>query len=141
VGSIAHTRRDDRGFCGAAVARTTSIRSLGLDVEVDTPLERKLWRRILVPNETAWISEHAESDRGFWAMLVFSAKECVYKCQHPLSRTFLEFADVEVERPMNERDFAATLLRDAGPFSRGSRFTGRFVRRQGLIATGITLRN
>jgi 4'-phosphopantetheinyl transferase EntD len=73
-------------------------------------------------------------------MLVFSAKECVYKCQHPLSRTFLEFADVEVERPMNERDFAATLLRDAGPFSGGSRFTGRFVRRQGLIATGITLR-
>lgn len=138
IGSIAHTRAEERAFCGAVVAHSFAARSLGLDVELEAPLEPKLWKRILREREVEWISGLPEAERGFSAMVVFSAKESVYKCQHALSRTFLEFADVELG-PLDGGLFSATLLRDASPFQTGYRFSGRYVRRRGLIATGVTL--
>lgn len=139
VGSIAHTRRNGRGFCGAAVARTTEVRSIGLDVEVDRPLEPKLWHRILRPNEADWIASRRPEERGFWALFIFSAKESVYKCQYTLSKTFLEFRDVAIDEPRGDGEFSATLIKDAGPFQSGRSFDGRYARQSGLIATGVTL--
>jgi 4'-phosphopantetheinyl transferase EntD len=139
VGSIAHTRNRERGFCGAAVARASDVRSVGLDVELDTPLERALWSRVLTENERALLEQGPESLRGFLSKLVFSAKECAYKCQYPLSRQFLEFHDVEVSISEERGELSAVLLRDAGPFHSGTVFAGRFARRDGVIATGITL--
>jgi 4'-phosphopantetheinyl transferase EntD len=139
VGSIAHTRAEGRAFCGAVVARSSEVESLGLDVEFEAPLESRLWKRILREREVEWISALPEAERGLSAMFVFSAKESVYKCQHRLSRRFLEFADVEIDA-LHGGLFSATLLRDAAPFSAGSRFEGRYVRRQGLLATGVALR-
>lgn len=138
VGSIAHTRKAERAFCGAAAARETSLRAIGIDVEVDQPLERKLERRILRPSETAWIETRGEDERGFWGLLVFSAKESVYKCQYALSRTFLEFSDVEILEP-RDGEFSARLYRNAPPFAVGHIFEGRFARRHGIIATGVAL--
>jgi 4'-phosphopantetheinyl transferase EntD len=138
IGSIAHTRSEDRAFCGAAVAHSFAARSLGLDVEFEAPLVPRLWKRILREREAEWISGLPDAERAFSAMVVFSAKESVYKCQHALSRTFLEFADVELD-PLDNGLFSATLLRDASPFRAGYRFSGRYVRRHGLIATSVTL--
>jgi 4'-phosphopantetheinyl transferase EntD len=138
IGSIAHTRAKERAFCGAAVAHSSAARSLGLDVELEAPLEPKLWKRILREFEAEWISGLPDAERGFAAMVVFSAKESVYKCQHALSRTFLEFADVELD-PLDNGLFSATLLRDAAPLPAGFHFSGRYVRRRGLIATGVVL--
>lgn len=140
VGSIAHTRSEGRAFCGAVVARSSDVESLGLDVEFEAPLEHKLWKRILREREVEWISALPIAERGIFAMLVFSAKESVYKCQHGLSRTFLEFADVEIDL-LGQGEFAATLLRAAAPFSAGTRFEGRYLRRSGLLATGVALRS
>ena len=139
VGSIAHTRSRERGFCGAAVARAAEVRSVGLDVERDEPLARNLWQRVLTAGEQARIEEKPESEQGFWGKLVFSAKECAYKCQYPLSRQFLEFADVEVTISEERSELFAALLRDAGPFRGGTVFAGRFTRQGGIIATGMTL--
>lgn len=139
IGSIAHTRKGERGFCGAAVARKTALRAIGIDVEVDVPLDPRLARRILGPDEAAWVETLGEAERGFWGLLVFSAKESVYKCQYPLSRKFLEFSDVEVGAPGRDGEFSATLMREAPPFAKGHRFHGRFVRRDGIVATAVTV--
>jgi 4'-phosphopantetheinyl transferase EntD len=138
VGSIAHTRRLSNGFCCAAVARASVARALGLDVEFDRPLETKLWSRVLRKSEVDWITSLPDPERGHMGMLVFSAKESVYKCQHPLSGKFLEFADVEVAEPDNG-EFQATLMRAAAPLPAGFVFDGRFLRRCGLVATGVVL--
>jgi len=139
VGSIAHTRNGERGFCGAAVARQALLRAIGIDVEVDVPLEPRLARRILRPDEAAWVQARDEAERGFWGLFVFSAKESVYKCQHPLSKKFLEFSDVEIAAPERHGEFSATLVREAPPFEKGHRFDGRFVRRDGIVATAVTV--
>jgi 4'-phosphopantetheinyl transferase EntD len=137
-GSIAHTRDATRGWCGAAVARTSAVRSVGLDAELDEPLEAKLFRRVLTDAELTWVTAEADATRGFVAKLVFSAKECVYKCQHPLSSEFLDFRDVELTPPSEGR-FSAVLRRAAPPFGAGHVFEGLYARRDGFILTALTL--
>jgi 4'-phosphopantetheinyl transferase EntD len=139
VGSITHTRARDRGWCGAAVARAAGVRAVGIDAEFDEPLEPKLYERVLTPGERSRLTELPEAERGRYAKLVFSAKESVYKCQYPLSRTFLEFKDVEISVETGGA-FRAVLRKDAGPLSSGHVFEGRYTRAGGLVATGLVLR-
>ncbi|HVU03803.1 MAG TPA: 4'-phosphopantetheinyl transferase superfamily protein [Polyangiaceae bacterium] len=138
VGSITHTRRSTWGFCGAAVARERDVRGIGVDVEVDDPLDRQLWDRVLLDSEKDEIERRPEREHGYLGKLLFSAKESVYKCQHPLSHQFLEFHDVEVLLAAD--GLVARLLRAAGPLSSGTSFDVRFLREGGLIATATTLR-
>jgi 4'-phosphopantetheinyl transferase EntD len=140
VGSITHSRTRNRGWCAASVARSSDVRSIGIDGELDEPLERKLWARILLPSEQAFIEARAEAEHGYLAKLFFSAKEATYKCQYPLSREFLEFSDVELATDPESDVFSARLLRDALPFRAGHTFQGRHARRHGIIATAVVLR-
>src|SRR5689334_16812760 len=142
VGSITHTRarRPDRGWCAAAVTRASGTVGVGIDGEIDEPLERKLWHRILLPREQAFIEAQPKDEQGFWAKLVFSAKEATYKCQYAVTAHFLEFADVEVTVRPDELTFTAVLLRDAGSLARGHEFRGRYARRNGVVATAVVLR-
>ena len=96
----AHTRDTTRGWCGAAVAKASDVRSVGLDAELDEALEANLFRRVLTEPEVAFVTAEPEATRGFLAKLVFSAKECVYKCLLPLSSELLDFKDVELTRPI-----------------------------------------
>jgi enterobactin synthetase component D / holo-[acyl-carrier protein] synthase len=107
VGSISHTR----DLCAVAVAERSDARSIGVDVEQRHPLKPELHAMVLRPAETRWITELPEADRGEHAMLFFSAKECTYKCQYPLTRLFLDFSDVELEIAPHRR-FLARVLRD-----------------------------
>jgi 4'-phosphopantetheinyl transferase EntD len=93
TGSISHTT----GYCVAVAARTSSIASIGVDAEAEIRLETTLWELVLTARERAWVESLPPEIRGVGAQVVFSAKESVYKCQYPLSRTFLEFRDVELE--------------------------------------------
>jgi 4'-phosphopantetheinyl transferase EntD len=94
VGSISHTQ----GLCAVVVARKHDAVTVGIDVEKGGPLKRDLWRMILRDEEQAWIESYSadEIERGTMAKLFFSAKECFYKCQYTVTRTFLEFHDVEL---------------------------------------------
>jgi len=139
VGSIAHTRERMDGWAGAVVARAAEVRSLGLDAERDTPLEEKLWERVLVPEERADLARVAPEERGVLAKVVFSAKESFYKAQHPLSRTFLEFTDARVTLDPASGTFALALLREAGPFPAGRVFEGRWARGAGLVVTSCVI--
>jgi 4'-phosphopantetheinyl transferase EntD len=111
VGSLSHSRT----LCVAIVARSSHCRSLGVDLEPDEPLESKLWRRILTPSERQRLDARQPETRGRLARLVFSAKECFYKCQYPLTRRFLGFQDVEVELGPEADRFRAIPRVDLGP--------------------------
>jgi 4'-phosphopantetheinyl transferase EntD len=138
VGSIAHTRRQDRGWCGAVVARSRDVRSLGLDAELEGPLQENLWERVLSPEERAWLAARPEAERGTIAKLVFSAKESTYKCLYPVARQFLEFHEVRIAL-VGDAEFRATLLVDAAPFRAGETFMGRHAHRSGIVVTAVTL--
>ncbi|MET0387514.1 MAG: 4'-phosphopantetheinyl transferase superfamily protein [Polyangiales bacterium] len=135
VGSMTHTG----GYCAVAVARAGSLRSVGLDAEHERVLEPALLRMICRPEEQRALA--ARSGGAADAIVHFAAKEAFYKCQYPLTHTFLDFLDVEVDV-----DFTAGRYRVRVVKSLASRpvwldhTEGRFLRRDGLVLCGSELR-
>ncbi len=134
VGSIAHTAT----ACLAVAARAGQVRALGIDLEPDAPLEAYLVAEICTPPEIAWLVARPEAARGRLARLIFSAKECAYKCRYPLTRTLLEFADMRIEIDAVAGAFTAV------PRSRAAglpeeRFGGRWRSGAGHVLTGMML--
>lgn len=83
VGSITHCA----DVCAVAAANTSSVRSIGIDVERIEDVEDGLANLILRGDEDT---------NGIPLGWVFSAKESVFKCQYPLTREDAEFTDVRI---------------------------------------------
>jgi 4'-phosphopantetheinyl transferase EntD len=122
-GSISHAD----GLCIAVVGRRSSVRGIGIDVEVKDRVEPKLWRMIATEREQARLAEapdeRVQLER---ATLLFSAKEAFYKAQYCVTRSWVGFHDAETsfERP---GEFRLTLLKDvASDLVAGTEFTGRY---------------
>jgi 4'-phosphopantetheinyl transferase EntD len=130
VGSISHTAT----ACVAAVARAT-VRSLGIDVEPAVPLAPELVGTVCAP-ELAWLDAQPAARRGLLATLIFSAKECAYKAQYPLTRTLLGFDAMRVELDPPAATWRAVFLRPVPPFAAGHALAGRLALADGLILTG-----
>lgn len=118
VGSISH----DAGACLAVLARRSALRSVGVDIEPDAPLDPALWDSICLPEERAWLAARPAGDRGRLARLIFSAKEAVYKLQYPLTGCLFGFETIAIafEGPT----FRARFQNAVGPFVSGARLPG-----------------
>jgi 4'-phosphopantetheinyl transferase EntD len=120
------------------VAVTTSprIASLGLDLEVDAPLEPDLESLICTPAERRWLDQHSSTERSQITKILFSAKEAFYKCQYAFTEQFLEFADVELSIDLQNGSFFVSAIRRVGEaWDRVRRTTGKIRRSAGVIAT------
>jgi 4'-phosphopantetheinyl transferase EntD len=118
VGSISHTAR----ICAVVAARSTRFVSVGLDVEMDSPLESALEPLVCTPAERDWLDTQAGPKRGRWLKLLFSAKESFYKCQHAMTGRRLDFLDVALSVDIPSSTFAA---RPAGSRAPRDAFGGR----------------
>jgi 4'-phosphopantetheinyl transferase EntD len=87
VGSLAH----DAEYAAAAVARSTSLRGVGIDIEPALPLPEELLEMIATHSERKQINGDL-----ILARLLFCMKEAVYKATHPIDGVFLGHHDVEV---------------------------------------------
>ena len=138
VGSISHTE----GYCAVAISRKCLIETLGLDVELTRNLSRDCWRQICTRSELAWINSLPTDRRQENVALLFSAKECLYKCQHQISRTWLDFHDVAITINPDTGEFNATLLVNAGSsFKRGTCFRGKYLFCRCYVFTGMSMPN
>jgi 4'-phosphopantetheinyl transferase EntD len=137
VGSISHTE----SLCAAAVALEADHAGLGLDVETDLPVSEAFARRVCSTRELLRCAEHGSAER--FARVVFSAKESVYKLQHPLSGIVLYWRDLEVL--LDDGHFNVRFLTACPPFQIGQELIGRWCRSRGraqppgLIFTGLEL--
>ena len=126
VGSISHCH----DLCAVALASRARSTGIGIDVEANRLLGRELRDLCLRPDEFGL-------PQSLW-MLLFSAKESVYKALFPTMRQFLDFQDVSI-RFEGEGTFRATLWRSAPPFRVGEHFPGRFFVGERHIATAVVL--
>lgn len=134
VGSITHTQ----GYCAVAIARASELRSLGLDAEVDRTLEPGIINMICTPEERRVLASRPHGERD--AIAYFGAKEAFYKCQYPLTRTFLDFQDVELDLDFAAGTFSTRSVR--GPVKEHpwlTRLHGSFLRRDQLVVCGVEL--
>jgi 4'-phosphopantetheinyl transferase EntD len=95
VGSISHCDR----LAGAIVAKESNHISLGLDVEEIGRVTSDLWDLVFTENEKNFLFSLSKEDQRVKSTAIFSIKEAFYKFQHPITKTFLDFLDVELELP------------------------------------------
>lgn len=136
VGSISHSDT----CCIAAVAKSGAFKSIGVDVEEDTPMATDLIPTICSPSERAWLSGQSNAMSARLAKLIFSAKECAYKCQYALSKTLFGFDGFELIPDLDTGQFDAVFTRSIGRFPARTLLAGRFEMANGLIITAMSIR-
>lgn len=133
VGSISHCD----GCCGAAVAWRREIQGIGLDIERLQAVDEGFIRLVCTPPEADWLRSVSSARQHPAAVLLFSAKECFYKCQYPLTRQWLGFHDVCITVHMDDQEFDVALVTHAKPadivYSRG-----KYIVRDHHVLTGMT---
>jgi len=135
VGSISHCAT----ACLAVVGRRSDVASLGVDLEHETLLADNDLRIVCTETEIRWLKRQPNDLRVRLSTLIFSAKECVYKCQYPLTRHVLEFADLSIDLDLRTAAFNAEFNCQAGDFRKGHRLSGRFSVGNGLVVTALSL--
>jgi 4'-phosphopantetheinyl transferase EntD len=111
VGSISHTE----DCCAVAVARSDGFVGVGIDIEPSAPLPSGVEELICTESERLWLALHNGCDGGrLFGKLFFSAKEAVYKCQYTITRSFIDFKEVELAIDVCRGTFSVVDLRGNG---------------------------
>jgi 4'-phosphopantetheinyl transferase EntD len=103
VGSITHCL----GYCAAAVALASEVRSVGIDAELRAPLSDGVVAMICTDSERR-LAESLPGDH--WPALLFSAKEAIYKAWFPLTGRWLDYRDAELTLDLVRGTFSARIL-------------------------------
>jgi 4'-phosphopantetheinyl transferase EntD len=110
VGAITHTR----GLAIAVAGRTADTAGLGVDVEARSRrVSPGVARLVCVPEERSWIEERGP-EAGLRLMMLFSAKESVFKALYPLEAVYLGYQDAALTWDEAGGRFVGRLLRAAG---------------------------
>jgi len=123
VGSITHTHE----YCAAAVASANGIRAMGIDAEVHRELKEGVLEIIANADEMQMIRQLPEGIH--WDVVLFSAKESIYKAWFPLSG------------PLGWEDVSVVFHPESGTFSASEpvRLNGRFLITGNFVLTAVTL--
>jgi 4'-phosphopantetheinyl transferase EntD len=136
VGSITHGGE----YCAAAVARKDrALAAVGIDLEPAEALPRELLDKVLRPEERAWIDALDADRRGLYARVIFSIKECTFKCQYPVTRRQFEFRDMSVIVDCEEGFFHVAFPQEVASSRRLSPARGRLRIARGHIACAMTM--
>ena len=126
TGSITHCA----GYLACAVALVTDVAAIGIDAESDDGLPAGLIESLATGAERAWLARQAAAvPMVHWDRLLFSAKEAAAKLWYPLTGCWPGWSELTVF-PATDGTFDARVA--------GSRLTGRWLARGGLIVTTVT---
>ncbi|MEU5904261.1 4'-phosphopantetheinyl transferase superfamily protein [Micromonospora sp. NPDC047527] len=137
VGTITHTS----GYCAAAAAHATDLRSVGMDAERHREINAGVRRLVLLPEEEENCAR-LPADIS-WPVVYFSAKETVYKVWYPIVGSWLDFHDAHLDIDPDAGTFTARIaparVDAAGVVDPPATITGRFVVADGLVRTAAVL--
>jgi 4'-phosphopantetheinyl transferase EntD len=92
VGSISHSKT----MAGAVVAKADRLVSIGMDIETIGGVRPDMWDMLFLPSEQQYLNTFTGAEQDMQTTILFSGKEAFYKFQYPLTKTFLDFTDVEI---------------------------------------------
>jgi 4'-phosphopantetheinyl transferase EntD len=137
VGSMTHCA----GYRAAVVARCHDLCGVGIDAEPHAAVPDAVLDLILRDEERARLSALASARPDLhWDRILFCVKEAVYKAWFPLTRRWLDFADVSVRTHL-DGSFRAR-VRVPGVSGAGAdldRFNGQWVVDRGLIVAATSV--
>jgi 4'-phosphopantetheinyl transferase EntD len=134
VGSIAHTDE----YSGAAVGLEKETFSIGLDIEKLGRVTEDLYSSLFVERELDWLDNRGRYEKGLFATLIFSAKECFFKFQYPITHRLLGFKEVRVSiDPARQRFEIHTLVSLEDALAGRLVFPGAYSVEMNTVFTGI----
>jgi 4'-phosphopantetheinyl transferase EntD len=134
VGSMTHCA----GYRAAAVARSGDLRALGIDAEPHAALPDEALDLVLRDEERARLRALADaSPDRHWDRIVFCAKEAVYKAWFPMTRRWLDFADVSATLNLDGTFVARLRVHD--PHAELDSFGGRWMVGRGLVLAAASV--
>ncbi|MHA6691269.1 4'-phosphopantetheinyl transferase family protein [Devosia sp. A449] len=136
AGSISHCA----DLCVVAIGRAADgFVAIGVDLEPAEDLDADLTAAICGPEEHHFLAGLPPHERGLFARLIFSAKECAYKCQYPLSQRLLDFSVLTISIDRAAGRFTARFNSSVEPFNAGDELAGRYAINATHILTGMAL--
>ena len=135
VGSLSHANT----LCAAAVSRHPDILAVGIDVEDDTLLDLEIEELTCSTAERDWLRRQDPDLRGRLGMLVFSAKEAVYKCQYAVTGAMFDFGEINLVINLRDGMFHVAQLSAAAADFPCAEIRGRFHVAAGHLLTTAVL--
>jgi enterobactin synthetase component D len=131
-GSISH--KDSLAVALAARAEVDAgAWRLGIDIERVAPSKLDISKRVLRPDELAFLPPPEDPRRIEELAFAFSAKEAIYKALDPFVARYVSFQEVAVDRRSDGTAFATLDLRDGS--SEAFEVDVRWFRHEGFIIT------
>jgi len=132
--SISHSKT----LCGAIAANTDSFVALGFDIETAGRVHKDMWHLLFTKNETEMLMAMDTEQQQLHTTIFFSMKEAFYKMQYPITGTYLDFPEVEIQ--MDNDQFYVKLLRNVDPqFTEGSLTKGSMAVHKEQVITWCTM--
>ena len=134
-GSITHSE----DFAAAAVGLKTEIKGVGIDLEnFSRPLDFKIRRHVCVESELEWLESIPIKQAKRALRIIFSAKESIFKCFYPCTKTYLSFKDAAVSVNEIEKKFSFTIFKSfPGIIQQDFPLHGRFSEMDKMLLTSI----
>ena len=92
-GSITHSA----GFAAVAVGLKKDIKGVGIDMEsLSRSVDFKIRSHVCIDSELEWLESLPTKQANRALRIIFSAKESIFKCIYPGTKTYLSFKDAAV---------------------------------------------
>ena len=134
-GSITHSE----GFAAAAVGLTKDVSGIGIDLEsLSRVVDFNIRRHVCVDKEREFLESLPTEQANRYLRIIFSAKESIFKCFFPISKTYLYFQDAEIIIDEKNSEFTFLLSKACtGITSAGFQHSGSFSIKDDLLLTSI----
>ena len=134
-GSITHSA----GFAAVAVGFKKEIKGVGIDLESYSRLvDFKIRRHVCVDSELEWLESLPNKQANRALRIIFSAKESIFKCIYPGTKTYLSFKDAAVSVNETEKNFSFIIFKSfPGIIQHGLPHHGRYSEMDKMLLTSV----
>jgi len=134
-GSITHSE----GFAAVAVGLKKEINGVGIDMEsLSRSVDFKIRSHICVDSELEWLESLPTKQANRALRIIFSAKESIFKCIYPGTKTFLNFKDAAVSVNETEKNFSFIVFKSCpGIIQQDFNHHGRYSEIDKMLLTSV----
>jgi len=134
-GSITHSA----GFAAVAVGLKKEIKGIGIDMEsLSRSVDFNIRRHVCVESELEWLESLPTKQANRALRIIFSAKESIFKCFYPGTKTYLSFKDAAVSINETEKKFSFIVFKSCpGIIQHGFKHHGRYSEIDKMLLTSV----
>ena len=95
-------------------------------------------RHVCVDSELEWLDSLPTKQANLALRIIFSAKESIFKCLYPSTKTYLTFKDAAVTVNKTENSFSFTIFKSCpGIIQQGFRHHGQYSEMDKMLLTSV----